>query len=220
MLQSPFRFEAGFTSAEFETIGRLALRWAAIEHFVANCLKAMLGLSDEQAIVIVFPLGMEAKLARMNKLAKINPLNANASKGLIELTKVMKALQFVRNNTIHAIVMEGDHSFELRRDRRSLSKHEVLSTEELTNYAGRVVIFLRHALGDKDTVGGPPAWPTRPTIPAFLQCNRTERSAHGSQTRPWHHFEPRPALGDFITGTRMQPYGMALDGKATSCPAF
>src|SRR6266404_1211131 len=31
MLQSPFRFEAGFTSAEFETIGRLALRWAAIE---------------------------------------------------------------------------------------------------------------------------------------------------------------------------------------------
>jgi hypothetical protein len=62
MLETPFRFEAGFTSKEFETIGRLALRWAAIEHFVANCLKAMLGLSDKQAIVMVFPLGMEAKL--------------------------------------------------------------------------------------------------------------------------------------------------------------
>lgn len=168
MLQSPFRFEAGFTSTEFETIGRLALRWAAIEHFVANCLKAMLGLSDDQAIVMVFPLGMEAKLDRMNELAEINPLNPEAKKALIELTKVAKALNFVRN-TIHAIVMEGDHSFELRSKRRSIPKRDVLSTEELTNYAGRVAIFLRHALGDKDTVGGPPAWPTRPAIPAFLQ---------------------------------------------------
>ena len=36
---------------------------------------------------------------------KINTLNTDASQSLIELTKVMKALQFVRNNTIHAIVM-------------------------------------------------------------------------------------------------------------------
>ena len=165
MLETPFRFEAGFTSKEFETIGRLALRWAAIEHFVANCLKAMLGLSDEQAIVMVFPLGMEGKLDRMNELADKKPLDADAGRALIELTKVMKALQFVRNNTIHAIVMEGDQSFELRSKRRSLPKSDVLSTEELTNYAGCVAIFLRHALGDKDTVGGPPAWPNRPAIP-------------------------------------------------------
>jgi hypothetical protein len=80
---------------------------------------------------------------------KINTLNTDASQSLIELTKVMKALQFVRNNKIHAIVMEEDHSFELRRDRRSLSKQEVLSTEELTNYAGRIVIFLTLPLEDR-----------------------------------------------------------------------
>jgi predicted transcriptional regulator len=146
------------------------MRWSAIEHIVANCLKVMLGLCERQAIMMVFPLNMEEKLNRINDLSKITSLNSDAQRAIRELVKVGKALNFVRNSTIHAIVREdGGYAFELRSKKRFLPKKDVLSTEEFTNYVGHVVIFLRHALGEKDTVGGPPRWPTRPEIPAFLK---------------------------------------------------
>jgi hypothetical protein len=42
MIQSPFRYEANLTSADFEKLGRLSLRWSHTEHVIANCLKVML----------------------------------------------------------------------------------------------------------------------------------------------------------------------------------
>lgn len=171
MIPTPYRFEAGFTATEFEKIGQLALRWSAIEHITTNCLKQMLRLSDEEAIVTIFPLPLERKLNQMTELAAINPITPDATMGLNELNKIMRALQYVRNSVIHSIVIEetsGDHLFHLRSKRRSLTKQQVFSTEELTNYAAHVVIFLRYALGGKTIVGEPTPLPDRPDIPEFL----------------------------------------------------
>ena len=56
MIPSPYRFEPTFTDAEYAKLGVLALRWSHIEHILGNCLKVLLRLTDEEAIVIVFPM--------------------------------------------------------------------------------------------------------------------------------------------------------------------
>lgn len=132
----------------------------------------MLRLTDEEAVVIVFPMSLDQRLSRMGELAEINPLKPNAKVALDELRIIMRGIQFVRNNVIHAIVAEDDkegHVFHLRSKMRSLTKAEVFSVEELTNYAGHVVLALRFALGFKDDQEHTYAIPDRPEILIFLQ---------------------------------------------------
>lgn len=173
MLKTPFRFEPEFTSEEFQKIGQLSLRWATIEHVLANCLKVMLRLSDEEAVAIVFTQPLERKLQWMRALSELNPLNDDAAKAFEEILVISPIINSIRNNVIHAIVIEdgqGGHVFELRNKGRRLTKEEVFSTEELTNYLAYVVLYFRESLGGKNAYGGVlPPWPSRPEIPDFLR---------------------------------------------------
>jgi len=172
MLETPFRFEASLTSEEFCKLGQLSLRWSLIEHVIANCLKVLLRLTDEEAIVVVFPLGVEQRLQKLKQVAALTPLNADAQAAFDELKAVMPAIQFVRNTVAHSVVSEtedGEQIFHLRSKKRSLTKAEVFGAEELTNYAAHVVYSLRYALGLKGSPGDKFPMPPRPAIPPFLK---------------------------------------------------
>jgi hypothetical protein len=56
MIPSPFWFEDKLTSEDYQTLGKLSLRWSHIDHSIANSLKRMLNLTDDEARVMVFPL--------------------------------------------------------------------------------------------------------------------------------------------------------------------
>jgi hypothetical protein len=62
MLETPFRFEPSLTPGEFQKLGQLTLRWSHIEHIIGNCLKVMLRLSDDEAVIMVFRLSLEERL--------------------------------------------------------------------------------------------------------------------------------------------------------------
>ena len=174
MIPSPFRFEGKLTPEDYQTLGKLSLRWSHIDHLIANCLKCLLRLSDDEARVVVFPLTTETRLNRMRALQKLKPLPTEAAKQAFhELDMMMKGLQAVRNNVAHAVIMPAngtdDLKFELRSRSRGFTKAEVFETEELTNYAAHAAWVLRHELGDIDPVSTPGPLPGRPPIPGFLQ---------------------------------------------------
>ncbi|GLQ79284.1 hypothetical protein GCM10007881_28020 [Mesorhizobium huakuii] len=171
MLSTPFRFEPELTPEDFQKLGQLAMRWSHIEHMIGNCLKALLDLSMEDAVVMVFSLSTEQRLQRLSQLAKTKTLNTEAEKALSELVDIMKGLQIVRNDTIHGIMAEGSSGQILhnRSKQRQITKEQVFSCEELTNYAAHAVLSLRYALGLKDSPGDRHPLPERPEIPAFLQ---------------------------------------------------
>jgi hypothetical protein len=119
----------------------------------------MLRLTDDEAVIVVFPLGMHQRLALIRELQKLTSLPTEAAKqAFSELDCVMKGIQMVRNNVIHAVIMDGktDQLFESRSKQRSLTKTQIFETEELTNYAGHAALLLRSELGDKDPIGAPP----------------------------------------------------------------
>jgi len=173
MIPSPYNFEPALTDQEYAKLGVLTLRWSHIEHILGNCLKVILRLTDEEAVIMVFSLGADQRAERINQLAKLVPLPEHAQRAFDELRPILKGIQYVRNNVVHSIVGADDsdgHVFHLRSKQRSLTKAQVFSTEELTNYAGHLVIALRYGLGFKD--GVPPteySFPERPEIPEFLR---------------------------------------------------
>jgi hypothetical protein len=170
MLASPFRFDEELSAKEFERLGRLSLRWSHIDHMIANCLKLQLGLNDDQARVMIFPLSAEMRLQRMNELAKLKALPAGkATKAFQELCAVMKGIRAVRNNVAHAVLIGGE--FTLRsKGNRAFTKEEIFRGEELTNYAGILALTLRNELGEPDPEYRPPdQLPDRPPIPEFLK---------------------------------------------------
>jgi hypothetical protein len=170
MIAVPYRFEPDLSAEEFMKLGQLSLRWSHIEHVLGHCLKRMLRLTDDEAIIVVFPLSLEQRLARITQVAEINSLGDLALAPLNELKLIMPAIQYVRNNVIHAFVTEGDHQFRLHSKQRVLTKAEIFSTEELTNYAAHVTLAFRWALGFKsDPSGHSYTLPDRPAIPEFLQ---------------------------------------------------
>jgi hypothetical protein len=65
MIPSPFRFEEKLTPEDYQTLGKLSLRWSHIEHMIANCLKMQLRLSDDEARIVIFPLSTDTRLQRM-----------------------------------------------------------------------------------------------------------------------------------------------------------
>jgi hypothetical protein len=171
MIPVPWSLEPELPSEDFHKIGQLAIRWSHIDQIIGNCLKVVLRLSDDEATVVVFPLNAETRLNRLCELNEVSPLSEDAQRILAELRPIMRGLQLVRNNVIHAFVrddLRDGFTFHLRSKDRVLTREEVFSSEELTNYAGHLALALRFALG----LGGPPrsyTLPDRPAIPDFLQ---------------------------------------------------
>jgi hypothetical protein len=79
---SPFRFDEELSPQEFEILGRLSLRWSHIDHMIANCLKIILGLDDDQAKIMVFPLTSELRLRKIEELTKLKSLPSESKNGV------------------------------------------------------------------------------------------------------------------------------------------
>jgi hypothetical protein len=172
MIPSPFRFEENLTPEDFLKIGQLSFRWSHTEHIIANCLKIMLRLSDKEAVVMIFPLSMDLRLQRIDKLRKLNPLPPKANAAFDGLRWAMGGLKQIRNTVVHAVMMDdarGDALLELRSKERSIAKAQVFDSEELTNYAAHAAIIMRHELGEKDPAFTPLPLPDRPSIPVSLR---------------------------------------------------
>jgi len=143
-------------------------------HVIGNCLKAMLRLSDEEAIVAIFPLSTHQRLDHMKKIAKLNGLPADAQTALDELRVVMTGIQYVRNNNVvHAIIVDDETEgrvFHLRSKRTFTHEGRGFATAEWTNYAAHAVLSLRYALGLKGAdPGARHPLPDRPEVPEFLR---------------------------------------------------
>lgn len=186
MLERPYFLEYRLSAKELEKLGELSLTWSHIEHLLGNCLWSLLRLNKNEATIVVFPMTLERRLQCLSELAKKASLDAAATKALAELNDIMKAIQAVRNNVIHAILApdpNGDAIFHLRSKERNLTKAQVFETEELTNYAAHAAVALRYALG----VPGNPdeRWPLpeRPAIPEFLRGSIPTRKTKGRQRR-------------------------------------
>lgn len=194
MLDTPFRFEEELTSEEFQKLGQLSLRWSHTEHIIGNCLKVMLRLTDEEAVAMIFPLPVERRLDKIKELSALTPLNSDAQAAFDELRDVMRGIQYVRNNVIHAIVINHpDHGqlFHLRSKGRSLRKAQIFSCEELTNYAAHAALSLRYALGLKGSPGERFPLPDRPEIPEVLRELIPVRKQGDGQ----HRSPPPPSRG-------------------------
>jgi hypothetical protein len=231
MLKTPFYYEERLTDDDLKKIGQLSLLWSHTEHIIGNCLKIMLRLTDEEAIVAVFPLSLEQRINKIEKLARINPLNEQAKAAFNEFKAVRKAIQYVRNNVIHAIIIRGEGAgqpdmFHLRSHGRSLTKEQVFSAEELTNYAGHAALAFRYALGDKDhPLGLSYTLPERPEIPEFLRklvqrrwwpCGRAGSLMSGSRGGRWSNVPARwnSACGPTRTCRQGRRLGVKTAGGA------
>lgn len=171
MIDTPFQYETWLTPAEYEKLGELSLRWSHLDHIIGNCLSAMLKLSTEEAVIMVFSLDASRRLEKLKKLAKIKRLNKDARTALDALSEVMTYIMQVRNNLIHAIMIEDDQDgavFHLRSKKRTLTKEQAFSIEELTNYAAHAALSLRYALGIKGSPGERHPLPEKPDVPDFL----------------------------------------------------
>jgi hypothetical protein len=74
MIPSPFRYEKNFTDKDYETLGRLSLRWSHIDHVIANCLKRLLRLNDDEAQAVVFQINADSRFDLILKLQELKPL--------------------------------------------------------------------------------------------------------------------------------------------------
>ena len=173
MIESPpFRYEEWLTPAEFQKLGELFLRWSHIEHIIGNCLRAVLRLDGEQAVVMIFPLPLERRLDKIRELAEINPLPTDADAAFYELNYAMKCINYVRNSVVHAVMVDDPDQglmFHLHSKKRLIAKEHVFAIEELTNYAAHAALSLRHALGLKGSPAVQHPLPDRPEIPEFLR---------------------------------------------------
>ena len=88
-------------------IGHLSVKWSHHEHIIGNCLKVILRLSDDEARIVVFPLSLEQRMVRIGELAEIGSLSERSQRLFRELKAILKGIQYVRNNVIHAIVRIG-----------------------------------------------------------------------------------------------------------------
>jgi hypothetical protein len=171
MISTPYNFEPSLSDQEFMKIGHLSVKWSHLEHIIGNCLKVLLRLDDEEARIVVFPLSLDQRMTRISQLIDLGRASDRSRRLSNELKAILNGIQYVRNNVIHAIVQnrtEG-HTFHLRSKNRTLTKEQVFSTDDLTNYAAHLVFALRFSLGFKDGSTHDYKLPDRPEIPEFLR---------------------------------------------------
>lgn len=171
MIGSPFRYEADFTDDDYQALGRLMMRWSHTEHIIGNCLKVIMRLTDDEAVVAVFPAQTHQRIKLIKQFSDLNPLPVDARKALDEFMWAWQKLQQVRNMVAHGIVdnTSGTISFHLRSKGKTWSKADVLVCEELTNFAAHAALSFRYALGFKGQPGERHPLPSRPLLPPFLE---------------------------------------------------
>ena len=108
MISTPYLFEPSLSDQEFMKIGHLSVKWSHLEHIIGNCLKVILRLNDDEARIVVFPLSLEQRMVRIGELAEIGSLSERSQRLFRELKAILKGIQYVRNNVIHAIVESGE----------------------------------------------------------------------------------------------------------------
>ena len=192
MIESPFIYEESLTPEELAKIGQLALRWSHIEHVLGNCLRRLMRMSMDDAILVIFPMNWERVLDLIDKFQKVRRLNRAAREAVAEIKAIMPAVKMVRNTLTHAIMVEddgGDRVFHLRSKRKELTKEQIFEAEELTNYAAHVALAFRAALGGK---GARLPLPERPALPAYIlsQFPSLHPAKKAAQPRP-----PRTSRG-------------------------
>ena len=170
MIQSPFRIEEQWPEEDFVTIGRFVLRWALIEHVLKNCLRQRLGLSLDQANLVVYPLYLNTVLEKIDRLHKTEPMPVEATELYSEIKPIVRALQPVRNDAVHSVLKETEtgFTFENRAKGRSRTMEEIANCEDLTCYVSAYVLAFRGALGFKEGPPPPDPLPSRPATPDFL----------------------------------------------------
>ncbi|MGO8866764.1 MAG: hypothetical protein ACLQME_09715 [Alphaproteobacteria bacterium] len=167
-------FHAGLTDKELQKIGELVLIWAGTEHMLGNALRVILRLSEEEAIALVYPMGLQSKLHWIYKVGPARAKNPKTLAAIDELKAVMEYTQTIRNTVIHGILMGGYGTepieFHLRSKERSIPKEDVWAAEEITDYAAIIAAHLNWSLADPDKI--PPdllhaPLPDRPSIPGL-----------------------------------------------------
>lgn len=183
MLDTPFLFGPPITDVQYQTLGKLMVKWSTIDHVLANCLRAIMKQTEEEAVITIFPMSSAQRLDLIKKLRHIarpsggQPLNSDAQAAIDALCFILPKLRAVRNNVAHAIPMrdgENDAAIILHNRARgrdqSITLDEVFSTEEVTNYAAHAVVSLRYAIG---LAGADPQQryplPAQPALPPILQ---------------------------------------------------
>jgi hypothetical protein len=172
-ITSPYRFEGRMTTEEFAKIGQFACRWSQIEHTIGNCLRRLLDMDPKPAQVMVFPLSLDQRMDRIKRLAGIKGVTPYQRALLNELKPLVKAMQYLRNQVLHGVVVDhfdGEEPFfHLRSKGRDLEKIELFECEDLINYTAHVTQAFRFTLGEKDDpVGHSYQLPPRPPVPDFL----------------------------------------------------
>jgi hypothetical protein len=64
MIPSPFWFEGKLTPEDYRKLGKLSLRWSHIDHLIANCLKKLLRLTDDEARLVVRYVAFQMAIGR------------------------------------------------------------------------------------------------------------------------------------------------------------
>jgi hypothetical protein len=167
MIEHPFSFD--LTPEELQKLGEMSLTWSHTEHLVGNCLKVLLRLTNDEAIAMVFPLTLEQRVRRIKMLIDLDTANPDVKIAFEELKVFLPAMQLVRNNVVHATLdndaSSGEILFRLKSKDKALTKTEIFSAEEISNYVCCVALSLWLAL-----LNGPlqRPLPGRPAIPSWL----------------------------------------------------
>jgi hypothetical protein len=174
MIKSPYTFESAISDKEFQKIGEFACRWSMIEHTMANCLRAALGMEPGEATIMIFPLSLDQRMQKLRELKSMNIFTPYQQALLAELKPLILAMQYIRNTVLHGTAMDlnfkDEMEWHLRSKGRVLKKSDLFACEDLINYTGHVSREFRMAMGDKlNAPWAPPAaLPCRPPIPPFL----------------------------------------------------
>ena len=165
MISCPFEYH--LTDAEIKKLGELSLTWSHTDHTIGNSLKAALDFTDDEAIRLIFPLSLENRVRWLRGIKA--RLNGGAQMALNEFVLLLPALQAVKNQVIHGVIIpdvtEGP-IFHLRSKDRTFTKDDLFACEEFTNYCARVAYCLRMSLFWGD--GSQTTLPDRPHIPRAL----------------------------------------------------
>jgi hypothetical protein len=170
MIEPPFEY--ALSAQELQKLGELSLTWSHTEQLIGHCLRNLLRLSGEEAVIVVFPLPLEQRLRRVKELADLAPMSEHMKASLEELLTIMPAIQLVRNNVAHAVLIHDTKDgvlFHLSSKDRTLTKKQIFESEELTNYACHVAMSLRFSLPAMSESGWHKPLPERPAIPDYLR---------------------------------------------------
>jgi hypothetical protein len=118
------------------------------------------------------PANTRYQNGRIEELARRPILTEYQRAVLAELKPLIKAMQFLRNTTLHGTVRSfGDDEriyFNLRSKNRSVNRTDLLSCGPVINYACHVTQAFRLSLGERGSREHTYALPDRPQIPEFL----------------------------------------------------